>query len=105
MDGDGGLEVEFKFVESCCEAAELLEVSEGSFDSVGLSIKGTVEATLDFAQRTWRDDSGDSVLEMVQDGIGVVARVGEHGPGAAGHRADDSPVPGATSTASGLATT
>ena len=76
------MEVEFEFVESGCEAAELLEVSEGSFDSVALSIKGTVEATLDFAQRTWRDHSGDAaLLEMVQDGIGVVALVGEDGLG------------------------
>jgi hypothetical protein len=43
------LEVEFEFAESGCEAAELLGVSEDSFDSIALSIEGTVEATLDFA--------------------------------------------------------
>ena len=69
----------FEFVEAGGESAELLEVREGSFDAVALSVEGAVEAALDGAMRTWRDDGGDAALvEMVEDGIGVVALVGEH---------------------------
>jgi hypothetical protein len=77
-DGDGGVEVLFEFVEACGETSELLEVSEGSFDAVPLSVEGAVEATLDGAMRTWRDGGGDAAFaEMVEDGVGVVALVGE----------------------------
>jgi hypothetical protein len=74
------VEVLFEFVESCGESSELLEVSEGAFDAVSQSIEGAVEAALDDAMGPWRDDGGDAALaEMVEDGVGVVASVGEHG--------------------------
>jgi hypothetical protein len=83
-DGDGGVEVVFEFIEARGEAAELLEVGEGAFDAVALPIEGTVEAALDFADGSGRDDGGDAALaEMVEDEVGVVALVGEHRPWAA----------------------
>jgi hypothetical protein len=82
-DGDSGLEVLFEFVEAGGEAAELLEMGEGAFDAVALTVEGAVEAALDLADRTRRDDGGDAAFaEMIEDGVGVVALVGEHGLGA-----------------------
>jgi hypothetical protein len=73
------VEVLFEFVEACGESSELLEVSEGAFDAVSLSIEGAVEAALDDTMRAWRDDGGDAAFaEMVEDRVGVVASVGEY---------------------------
>ena len=78
-DGDGGVEVLFAFVEAGGEAAELLEMGEGAFDAVALAVEGAVEAALDLADRTRRDDGGDAALvEMMEDRVGVVALVGQH---------------------------
>lgn len=76
------MEVLVEFIEACCQAAELFEVCEGSFDAVALAIEGAVEAALHFSHRAGRDDGADVVFsKMVQDGIGVVALVCEHGFG------------------------
>jgi hypothetical protein len=73
------MEVLFEFVEACGEAAELLEVSEGAFDAVALAVESAIEAALDFADGSGRDDGGDAALaEMVENWVGVVALVGEH---------------------------
>src|ERR1700738_499411 len=65
------------------ETAELLEVGEGAFDAVALAVEGAVEAALHLADGSRRDDGGDiAFVEMVEDGVGVVALVGEHGLGA-----------------------
>jgi hypothetical protein len=74
------MEVLSEFVESCGEASELFEVSEGAFDAVALAVESAIEAALDFADESGRDDGVDAAFaEMVEDGVGVVASVGEHG--------------------------
>ena len=76
------MEVLFEFIEACGEAAELLEVGEGSFDAVTLAIKRPVEAALHLSHRAGRDDGSDAAFsQVVEDGIGIVALVGEHGLG------------------------
>ncbi len=68
------------FIEACAEAAELFEVGEGAFDAVALAVEGAVEASLYFSQAARRDDGFDTTLgQRVQDGIGVVALIGDHG--------------------------
>jgi len=69
----------FEFVEARGEAAELLEMGEGAFDAVALSVEGAVEAALELTHGSRRDDGNDAAfVEMVEDGVGVVALVGEH---------------------------
>ncbi len=73
------MEVLFEFVEACAESAELFEVCEGSFDAIALAVKSTVEVALHLAQAARRDDGLDFVPgEMVEDGVGVIAFVGDH---------------------------
>jgi hypothetical protein len=81
-DGDGSVEVLLEFIEAGCESAELFEVGEGSFDAVALAVKRPVEAALHLAHGARWDDGLDAMLgEMVQDRVGIVALVGEHGLG------------------------
>ena len=55
-------------------------MGEGSLDAVALAIERVIEAALHFSQGAGRDDGGDATLgQVVQDGVGVVALVGEHG--------------------------
>jgi hypothetical protein len=79
-DGDGCMEVLFEFIEACSESSELFEMGEGTFDAVALAVESAVEVALDFAQRSRRDDGSDAAFaKMAQNGVGVVALVGEYG--------------------------
>ncbi len=58
------------------------EVREGSFNPVALFVKGLVEAPLHLAHASGRDYGLDFALgQMGEDGIGVVALVGDDGLG------------------------
>ena len=79
---DCGLEVLLELVEACGEPSQLLEVSEGSFDAIALLIEGFVEGSLHQAHAAGWNDGFDATLgEVVQDRVGVVALVREHGYG------------------------
>jgi hypothetical protein len=55
-------------------------VGKGSFNAVSLTVERAVEATLYLSQGAGRDHCDNATLgQVVQDGIGVVALVGEHG--------------------------
>ena len=76
------MEVLFEFIEACGEAAKLFEVGEGSFDAVTLAVEGPVEAALHLSHGAGRDYGGDAAFgQMVEDWIGVIALVGQHGLG------------------------
>ena len=83
-DGDRSVEVLFEFIESGCESTELLQVGEGSLDAVALPIEGTVEMALDLAHRAGRDNGFDpALLQVLNNEVGVIALVGDHGFGLA----------------------
>jgi hypothetical protein len=68
-----------KFCRSVAESSELFEVGEGAFDTVSLAIQRSIEASLHLAQAARREDGSDAAFsQRIQDGVGVVALVGEH---------------------------
>ena len=73
------MEVLFELVESGGKPPKLLEMSEGPFDAIALSIEDTVEVALHLAHGSRRDNGLNAALaEMVQDRVRIVALVGEH---------------------------
>ena len=63
-----------------CDGAVDLEVTEHALDAVALAIESLVVADRCLAVRSRRDDQFDAApLEVVTDGVGFVAFVGEEG--------------------------
>jgi hypothetical protein len=68
-----------KFCRSVAESSELFEVGEGAFDTVSLAIQRSIEASLHLAQAARREDGSNAAFsQRIQDGVGVLAFVGEH---------------------------
>jgi hypothetical protein len=73
------VEVGFIFLVSCSEAAEVFEAREASFDTIALFVEVFVVLALLFAVSFGRDNRNRAHGgHMLDDGIGVVAFIGQH---------------------------
>ena len=64
------------------DASELFDELKETLDQVALGVEGEVAIASDLAVRPWRDDRLDgSHFEALDEGVGVVALVGEEGIG------------------------
>jgi hypothetical protein len=76
---DESVEVLFEFFVGCGEAAEVFEPVEASLDAVAFSIEFFVVGALLFAVGFGRDHrDGSHGVDVVEDGLAVVALVGQH---------------------------
>jgi len=73
------MEVDFIFLVSGGEAAEVFEPREAAFDAITLFVQGFIVLTLLFAVPFGRDDRSRAYgCDMLKDGIGVVAFIGQY---------------------------
>ena len=79
-DKDSGEEVSRELVETGCDAAELLEPAEEALDEIALPIDGRIDgAPDDAAGAAWNVGFGAGASDEFEDGIAVIASVGDHG--------------------------
>ena len=69
----------FELFVACGESAEVLEPGEASFDAISLSIEFFVVCSLLFSVGFGRHDRSRSHgLDVIEDGLAIVALVGQH---------------------------
>jgi len=77
-ESDEGVEVALEFFVTSGEAAEVFESREAAFDAVSLFVEGLVVLPLQFAIGLRRDDRDRTHgCDMLDDGVGIVALVGQ----------------------------
>ena len=77
-ESDEGCEVLLEFFVACCASSEVLESGEASFDAIALSIEFFIVSPLLFSVGFGGHDRDRSHgLDVVQDGLAVIALVGQ----------------------------
>jgi hypothetical protein len=72
------MEVGFIFLVSGGESAEMFEPREAAFDAIALFVQGFIVLAVLFAVPFgWDDGNRARALDMLEDGIGVVAFIGQ----------------------------
>lgn len=78
---DAGEKISGEFVIACGDGAKVLEFIEEAFDEITLAIEGEIAGQWLFAAGMGRNHRGDlSLGEGVDEGVGVVCRVGNERP-------------------------
>ena len=68
------------FLVACCDASEVFDELEESFDQIALPVKRVIAFAFVLAVCLWRDDRLDPARpEAGNVGVGVVALIGENG--------------------------
>ena len=81
-ESDESIEAGFGFFISCCESAEALEFAEAAFDAIALFVEVFVVFALLLAVAFgWDHGFGSHRFDVLYDGVGIVALVGQHGLG------------------------